>query len=280
MKKILVVGKNSYIGKSFGEFLQQWPDQYHVDAISVRDDSWRTLSFNGYDCIFHLAGLAHIKETHENRHLYYEIDRDLPIEIAKKASLEGVKQFIFMSSMSVYGLETGVITPETIPSPKTNYGIAKIQAELAIKALEHDYFKVCILRPPMVYGKGCKGNFNGVVRLVKMLPIFPKVNNKRSMLYIENLCSFVKKVIDEEYTGLYFPQNREYMNTTQLAKWISDGIGKKVYMSLMLGLGVRLLQLVSAKSRKGFGTLIYKGLEKHNFDYCTGELEESVKRSV
>ena len=176
----------------------------------------------------------------------------LPIEIAKKASLEGVKQFIFMSSMSVYGLETGVITPETIPSPKTNYGIAKIQAELAIKALEHDYFKVCILRPPMVYGKGCKGNFNGVVRLVKMLPIFPKVNNKRSMLYIENLCSFVKKVIDEEYTGLYFPQNREYMNTTQLAKWISDGIGKKVYMSLMLGLGVRLLQLVSAKSRKGF----------------------------
>lgn len=280
MIRVLITGAGSYIGVSFEKYLSQWRDNYCVETLDMLDVHWKEKDFSLFDVVFHVAGIAHVKEIKENKCLYYSVNRDLAVEVAEKAYLEGVRQFIFMSSMSVYGLETGVITSDTIPAPKTNYGAAKLEAESGIRTLENDHFKVCILRPPMVYGKGCKGNFNGVVDIVKKVPVFPKVDNQRSMLYIDNLCSFVKKAIDEEFSGLFFPQNSEYMNTTQLAKWIGEGIGKKMHMSVLLGLGVKTLQLISSKARKGFGTLIYKDLEKNSFDYCVIDSEESVKRSI
>lgn len=280
MKNILVIGQNSYIAKSFINFLSQWPESYSVDSISVRDDSWKEVSFHKYDTIYLLAGYVHVKETRGNAHKYYELDRDLPVEIARKACSDGVNQFIFMSSMSIYGLEIGVITPDTVLSPKTHYGKAKLEAENILQAMENDAFKVCIVRAPMVYGKGCKGNFNGLVFFVKHFPVFPRVNNNRSLIFIDNLCSFIKKAVDENLTGIYFPQNREYMNTTRMAIWISESFKKKIFISSLFGLAVRIMQLFSSKARKGFGTLIYKDTEIFNFDYCCVDLEESIKRSI
>ncbi len=97
MKKILITGANSYVGTSFEKWLSQWPDKYHVDTIDMIDGTWREKSFVGYDVIFHVAGIAHIKETKENAHLYYEINRDLAFETAQKAKADGTKQFIFLS---------------------------------------------------------------------------------------------------------------------------------------------------------------------------------------
>ena len=128
MKKILITGANSYIGTSFEKYLKEnYPDEYIVDTVDMIDGSWREKSFAGYDSVFHVAGIAHQKETKKNAHLYYEVNRDLAVETAKKAKSEGVKQFIFLSSMSVYGMDTGVITKETKPNPKSNYGKSKFQ---------------------------------------------------------------------------------------------------------------------------------------------------------
>ncbi len=280
MKKILITGAGSYVGESVKVFLLQWPEQYQVDTVHTKTKEWSQLSFDGYDSVFHVAGIAHIKETRENRDLYYKVNRDMAVEIAQKAKESGVAQFIFMSTMSVYGMETGVITKDTPTNPKNSYADSKLQAERFINNLADECFKICILRPPMIYGKGCKGNFQSVIKIVKKSPVFPKVRNQRSLIYIDNFSSFVKKVIDENLEGLYFPQNKEYMNTTQMATWIAEKLGKKEFISVTAGVGIKCIQPVVGLAKKAFGTLIYKDTEDFNFDYCSVDLEKSIKRSV
>lgn len=279
MKKILITGANSYIGTSFEKYIKEnHPDEYVVDTIDMIDGNWRKKSFAGYDSVFHVAGIAHQKETKKNAHLYYEVNRDLAIETAQKAKAEGVKQFIFLSSMSVYGMDTGVITKDTSPNPKSHYGKSKWQAEQDISCLRDDNFSVCILRPPMVYGKGCKGNFQTVVKIVKISPIFPKVKNERSMLYIENLSSFVKCSVDNCLAGVYFPQNKEYMCTSNMALWISEKFQKKTYLECITGMCVSFLSLVHPAAKKAFGSLVYDMEEDR--DSCVIGEEDSVKESV
>ncbi len=280
MKKILITGANSYIGVSFENYMKQWADEYAVDTVDMIDGTWREKDFSEYDVVFHVAGIAHKKETKENAPLYYKVNRDLVIEAAKKAKADGVKQFVFLSSMSVYGMDVGVITKETAPMPKSNYGKSKLEAEEGIYVLSSDDFKICTLRPPMVYGKGCKGNFQTVCKLVKKSPIFPKVNNERSMIYIDNLCSFVKLCIDRDLSGLYFPQNKEYVKTSDMAKIIAEEIQKKIWVSGIAGAGVCVLRPFVGIAKKAFGSLIYKDTEEFNYSYCVVENSDSVRLSV
>lgn len=280
MKKILITGANSYIGTSFENYMKQWADEYSVDTVDMIDGTWRERDFGEYDVVFHVAGIAHKKETKENAALYYKVNRDLAIETAKKAKEDGVKQFIFLSSMSVYGMDTGIITKETVPLPKSNYGKSKLQAEEGINALASDDFKVCTLRPPMVYGNGCKGNFQTVVKIVKKSPVFPKIKNERSMIYIDNLSSFVKLCIDRELSGLYFPQNKEYVRTVDMAKNIAAKLDKKRYFSILLGCGVFAIRPFVSVAKKGFGTLTYRDTEELDYCYCVVDNEESIKRSI
>lgn len=280
MKKILITGANSYIGVSFENYMKQWADEYSVDTVDMIDGTWREKDFSEYDVVFHVAGIAHKKETKENAGIYYKVNRDLAIETAKKAKEDGVKQFIFLSSMSVYGMDTGVITKETVPMPKSNYGKSKLQAEEGINALASDDFKVCTLRPPMVYGKDCKGNFQTVVKIVKKSPVFPRIKNERSMIYIDNLASFVKLCVDRELCGLYFPQNREYVTTVDMAKGIAAKLEKKRYFSYLLGCGVFVLRPFVSVAKKGFGTLTYLNTEELDYLYCVVDNEESIKRSI
>ena len=280
MKKILITGSGSYIGESFKEYLKQYGEEYSTDTLDMQRADWREHDFSGYDVVYHVAGIAHRKETSENAHLYYEVNRDLALEVARKAKSEGVSQLIFLSSMSVYGIERGVITPDTPLAPKSNYGRSKMEAEEGMAELASEDFAICTLRPPMVYGKGCKGNFVSVVSLVRKLPFFPRVENRRSMIYIDNLSSFVKMAIDRELSGVYFPQNREYMNTSQMAMGIAEGLGKKCRLSRLLGFGVKLLMPFVSMAKKGFGTLIYENTESLDFEYIVISAEESVKISV
>lgn len=279
MKRILITGANSYIGTSFEQYIKDnFPEDYIVDTVDMIDGSWREKSFAGYDSVFHVAGIAHQKETKKNAHLYYEVNRDIAIETAQKAKAEGVKQFIFLSTMSVYGMDTGVITRDTNPNPKSNYGKSKWQAEQAIVLLENESFHVCVLRPPMVYGKGCRGNFVKVKRIVEKFPIFPYVKNKRSMVYIDNLSSFVKKCVDDIHKGVFFPENEEYVSTEDLVKGISEAIGKKVYFEHITGAVIRILRVFHPTLRKAFGTLIYNVDE--TMKYCTVSKLDSIRRSV
>jgi UDP-glucose 4-epimerase len=255
MKNILITGKNSYIGTSLENWLMREPDKYKVDTVDMKDGSWKEKDFSQYDVVFHVAGIAHIKETSDNQDLYYKVNRDLAYETAQKAKQDGVEQFVFLSSMSVYGIENGVIDKDTPLKPNSAYGKSKIEAEELINKLQDDSFTVATLRPPMVYGKGCRGNYPRLVGLALKTPIFPKVDNKRSMIYIDNLSEFVKQLIDSRSGGLFFPQNAEYVNTSEMVRLIAEAHGKKIVMTKLFNPLLRLLSVSTVN--KVFGDLVY-----------------------
>lgn len=256
MKKILITGKNSYIGTSLGNWLNKEPSKYKVDSIDLKNSSWKDKSFSKYDVVFHTAGIAHIKESNENYSLYFKVNRDLAYETAQKAKADGVSQFIFLSSMSVYGLENGRINRNTPLKPNSAYGKSKVEAENLINTLVDGSFTVTILRPPMVYGKGCKGNYQRLVKLALKTPIFPNVNNKRSMIHIDNLSEFVKLLVDNCSGGLFFPQNAEYVNTSEMVKYIAEVHGNKLLMTNLFTSLLRSLNISTLN--KVFGDLTYE----------------------
>ncbi|MFL2095840.1 NAD-dependent epimerase/dehydratase family protein [Marinilactibacillus psychrotolerans] len=275
MKKILITGKNSYVGKSLEKWLENHPDRYSIDSISLRNDSWKKKDFSDYDVVFHVAGIAHIRETKENAPYYYKVNRDLAYEVAQKARIEGVKQFIFLSSMSVYGIETGVIDNNTTPNPNSNYGKSKLQAEELITSLGDVSFKVAILRPPMIYGKGCKGNYTRLVRLALKIPVFPDIENKRSMIYIDNLCEFVRLLIDSSSSDLFLPQDKEYVCTSDMVKRIAEIHGKQIRMTRLFNPLLRLLK--TSTINKVFGDLVYeKYMPERKMEYQVYDFKSSI----
>lgn len=288
MKRILITGANSYIGSSFEEWLKKYLDDYSVDTLGTKDEEWRKKDFSGYDAVFHVAGIAHVdvkKATEETKELYYKINRDLTIEIAKKAKEEGVIQFIFMSSIIVYGDsapigQKKVITKETIPIPSNFYGDSKLQAEKGILPMQSEDFNVVVLRPPMIYGKGSKGNYQKLAKLAKVCPIFPDVNNERSMLHIDNLCEFVRLMIDNKEKGLFFPQNEEYVKTSGMVELIAEVHGKKIKMTRIFN---PVLRVISSKIKfinKVFGNLVYdKIISEYKSHYFMRTIEESIKET-
>lgn len=266
MKKILITGKDSYIGTSLEKWLSQWPDKYTVDTVDMISDSWKEKDFSKYDVVFHVAGIAHVSSDPKLKNLYYKVNRDLTIATARKAKNEGVQQFIFMSSIIVYGDSSSskrVIDRNTIPTPSNFYGNSKLQAEEGIRGLESDKFKIVILRPPLIYGKGSKGNYPKLAKLAQKLPVFPDIDNERSMLHIDNFCEFIKLMIDNEESGLFFPQNKEYVKTSELVKTIADVHGKKIWMTKVFNPALRLMFGIRIVN-KVFGNLVY---EKSMSDY-------------
>lgn len=288
MKKILITGDHSYIGTSFEKHLKQWPDRYQVDTINMRGEEWRETSFSGYDAVYHVAGIAHSdygKISAERADLYYRVNTHLAVETAKKAKADGVKQFIFMSSASVYGEsapigEDKVVNRDTPVSPVNSYGDSKVQAENGIMPLQDEFFKVAVLRPPMIYGKGCKGNYSTLTKLAKKLPVFPYVENQRSMLYIENLVEFVRLVVDNEEQGIFWPQNNEYTNTSEMVKMIAQVHDKRVVMVKGLNWALKLMSHVTGLVNKAFGSLRYDHeMSRYKQEYCIRNLADSIKET-
>lgn len=257
MKRILITGANSYIGTSFEKYMAQWPEEYQVDTVDMIDGTWREKSFSGYDCVYHVAGIAHIKETEDNAHLYYEINRDLAIETAKKSKADGVRQFIFLSSMSVYGMEEGAIDFNTPTEPISHYGKAKLEAEKGIDLLRDNHFAVAVLRPPMVYGDGCKGNYQSLIKFAKVMPFFPDYKNKRSMIRIDRLCRYIKKLVDECTDGLVLPQDENYVCTCEMVQQIAAQNGKKLPLLRIFNPFVSIVKRYTVAGKKAFGDLYY-----------------------
>ena len=286
MKKILITGANSYIGMSFEKYMAQWPDQYQVDTVDMIDGTWRQMSFAGYDAIYHVAGIAHSdsgKISPEKAKLYYAVNTDLTVETAEKAKAEGVKQFVFMSSAIVYGESAPigkrkVITKETPVSPANSYGDSKVQAENGILPLNDESVKVVVLRPPMIYGPGSKGNYPVLSKLAQKLPVFPVVDNQRSMLFIGNLMEFVRLMIENEESGIFWPQNGEYSNTTELVQLIAQAHGKKILLIKGFGWALKLMSRVTGLVNKAFGSLSYDmEMSSYRQPYQRTSLTESVQ---
>ena len=261
MKKILITGANSYVGASFEKWLSQWPDKYHIDTIDMIDDTWREKSFAGYDVVFHVAGIAHVSADPSKKDLYYRINRDLAVDTAKKAKNDGVKQFIFMSSMIIYGADEPVgkekiITRDTQPNPADFYGDSKLQADLVIQKMADNRFIVSIMRPPVIYGPGCKGNFPKLLKLAKYALIFPNIENRRSMIYIDNFTECVRLVINNASGGIFFPQNEEYVATKDI---IADYRKIKGKIIFMMPVPVFVCKILSRNKsfNKAFASKIY-----------------------
>lgn len=267
MKKILIAGANSYIGDSVKYYLSEYPEKYQVDVLETKGYTPTSKTFEGYDVVFCVTGIAHIKETEDNRPLYFKVNRDLVVDLAKAAKEAGVKQFILLSSMAVYGKTTGTITKETKVAPVSAYGVSKAQADREIREIEDEGFTFACLRPPMIYGKGCRGNYQSLRLFALKSPIFPKYKNARSMLYIGNLCEFVKHLIDSEKGGLFFPQNSEYVETSKMVKAIAEQYGRKIIFSSIFNIGIKRSKADIIK--KVFGSLTYEKVDlvdKYSFD--------------
>ena len=288
MKRILITGAGSYIGTSVERYLSQWPNRYRVDTVSLRGDGWRQTSFRGYDAVLHAAGIVHQKSSKNDPAQAEEYDRVnhlLAVETAEKARAEGVGQFLFLSSASVYGLNAPLgkvvmITKDTPLKPVDNYGISKAKAEEGLRALAGEGFRVAILRPPMIYGRGCKGNYCTLAKLAKRMPVFPWVDNKRSMLYIENLSEFIRQLIDDGAEGIFCPQNNEYVNTSDMVSRIAHCNGRGILMVRGVTWALKLLRPVTGMVDKAFGSLCYDfALSTYTRDYCVKDLPESIQET-
>lgn len=259
MKNVLIAGTHSYIGESFKCFLEQYSNNYIVNEIATKGLVPTPDMFYGYNVIFCVAGIAHIKETAKNSHLYFEVNRDMVVAIAKAAKEARVKQFILLSSMSVYGMVSGQITKKTEPKPNTAYGMSKLQADEKIKKMEDDNFIFTCFRPPMVYGKNCTGNYQALRKFALKSPLFPDYINFRSMIYIGNLCEFVKNSIDFEKRGVFFPQNAEYTNTSEMVRLIAEAHEKKIKLTKAFNWAIKGKKFGIVE--KVFGDLIYEKVD-------------------
>ncbi|WP_332628468.1 NAD-dependent epimerase/dehydratase family protein [Halalkalibacter flavus] len=283
MKRILVTGKNSYIGNQFEEWVNQYKDHYMIDKISVRDLEWKDTDFSAYDTILHLAGIAHVSRDPKMEELYYKVNCDLTIELAKKAKSEGVKQFIFLSSIIVYGESSTtekVINRNTVPIPSNFYGNSKLQAERKINELVDDNFKIAIIRPPMIYGKGSKGNYPKLAKAALKVPFFPDIENERSMLHIDNLCEFIRIIINNKEEGLFFPQNNQYTKTSELVRLIGEAHGKQVKLTKVFNPLIKPLIGRVEILNKLFGNLKYDHeISGYKDDYIVKSFVDSIKHT-
>lgn len=282
MKKILITGAGSYIGTKVQQWLEQWPEEFKVEAVDTIDNQWRKTDFSQYDVVYNVAGIAHVKAAKGEGPLYYAVNRDLVIDIAKTAKDAGVKQFIHMSSMIVYKevrtLAGKQIHKDTKPAPNGFYGDSKLQGEEGVLKLASDSFKVCIIRPPMIYGPGCKGNFPRLVWLAQITPIFPAWHNKRSMLYIDNLCEFVKQLVLHEVDGIVFPQNGEYADTVDIIRYYAKAHGKKIWITRLFNPLIWLLGDYVRSLGKMFSNSTYDmEMSDYPFEYRVMSLEDSFK---
>lgn len=292
-KNVLITGANSYIGESLQSYAEIHYPNLSINTIDMMDRSWREFDFSPYDAVFHVAGIAHAdigSVGDEEKARYYAVNRDLAIETAKIAKESGVKQFIFMSSIIVYGDSAPygkkkVIDESTIPSPANFYGDSKWQADQGVRKLGDDRFHVAVLRPPMIYGRGSKGNYPVLAKLAKRLPVFPDVNNQRSMLYIDNLCELLCLLILSGEGGVYFPQNKQYSDTSELVRMIALAGGKKVHTTRILNGVVALASHMPGKigdmADKAFGSFVYsQNLSEYcGMEYRVNTLEESIKKT-
>lgn len=283
MIKVLITGAGSYVGESVREYILATTSEFEIDAVDTKGDNWKKADYSKYDVVYHVAGIAHVNADLEMETLYYQVNCDLTIDVAKHAKNAGVRQFVFMSSQIVFHesqtLKTEIITSETKECPNNFYGDSKLQAEKGLHELESENFKVCILRPCMIYGPNAKGNFPRLARLATKIPIFPCWHNKRSMLYIDNLAEFVKQIILRQMRGTFYPQNREHIDTVEIVRYFANASGKKIWITKLLNPFVWMGSFVFQPINKMFATYYYDPkMSKMDFDYQLVNFEESLKR--
>jgi len=260
-KKILTTGINSYVGNKFAE---NCANDFEIDKISLRDDGWEEIDFSKYDSVLHVAGIAHTSKDLSLKDKYYAVNTELTYQVAKKAKQDGVAQFIFMSSIIIYGDsepigQQKVITKNTKPKPDDFYGDSKLKAEQKLESLISDNFKIAIVRPPMIYGGGSKGNYSKLVKLAKYAFIFPDIKNQRSVLHIDKLSNELKSIVTNQQSGIFIPQDNNYFCTSDFIKeYRAEQLDKKTYLTKLFNPVIILMAKKMCFVNKVFGNLVYE----------------------
>lgn len=288
MKKILILGANSYIGTSFHNYLTtKYPGQYQADIVSLRGDAWKALDWSGYDSVMNVTGKAHAdisSLTEEQKQEYYAINCELAVEAAKKVIADGAAQYVCFSSIIVYGDSSNSrkpvrITADTEPAPSNFYGDSKWQAEQKLQELfgtemrltqpdatdesvsdsPHTGTQLAILRLPMIYGPGCKGNYQTLVKIAQKLPLFPTYHNERSVLRIDHLCEYLRTLAESGEGGPFWPQEDAYRSTPDMVFELAQTSGHHMFRAGWMNPFVRMAFYLPGKpgklARKAFGTL-------------------------
>ena len=281
--RIIITGTKGYLATSLADYFIK-RNNSTVLLLDVKNNSWGDTSFKEFDLIIHCAALVHKNEKLYSLAEYEKINTKLTVDLAKKAKSDGVKHFIFISTMAVYGSRISCflkneITDKTDCVPKTKYGISKYKAENEIVKLKDERFIVSIVRPPFVYGKNCPGNYVTLKKLVLKLGIVPKIKNLKSMIYIGNLCELMLRISELEYSSIYMPQNNPMLSTAELSQLIAEYNGRKVLFSAVFKPFVYIASLFLPPVRKAFGNEFYSmQLSKEiPFDYNLFDCEASIK---
>lgn len=283
--KILVVGKNSYIGNHIDDWLTKHGHQ--VAQLDVLDDSWKQFDYSPYSSIIHVAGIVHQPKCNDWE-LYKKVNTDMPIAIATMAKEQGVKQYIYFSTMGVYGfgkkLKPNIIDETTPLNASGMYSCSKLMAEEGLQKLNDSNFCVAFIRPPSVYGKGCKGGYiSGFASIVRRLPIVPKTyeNVKQSFIYIDNLTELVRLIVETNKNGAFCPQDDKAINANELLEYLALGMGKQYRDSIILGWLVKVFSFFSFV-KKAYGGVEYaESLSSINgLNYVVVPIAEGMKRTV
>lgn len=243
--KIILTGASGFIGKNIIENFSE----FEIVPFSLRTKQISDIDFSNIDIVIHLAALVHqMKGAPEAD--YFKINSELTFNIASIAKNNGVKHFIFLSTVKVYG-ET---TKEGFPwneysecKPTDPYGKSKLEAENRISALSDNNFQVSIIRTPLVYGKGVKGNVFSLMKLVEKINLLPLggIENKRTMVYVKNLIALINRIIEKKQSGIFLAGDDTSMSTSKMVTIISSAMSKKIILFKIPKFILKLLVLIT-----------------------------------
>lgn len=256
--KLLLTGSSGFVGSYF---IDHYMNKYAILPFSFMKNDLSKLDLSNIDSIIHLSALVHQMSGAETEE-YQRVNVDNTLRLAQKAKESGVKQFIFMSTVKVYGEETDqAYTENTSCMPEDEYGKSKLKAEQKLLKLEDENFTVSIIRTPIVYGYGVKANIKNLINLVNKISILPfaDIRNRRSMVYIGNLSHLIDTIIEKNCSGIFLASDDEPISTTYLIELIAKELDKKIYL-VKIPFFKNLLKIV----KPSFYKRLYESLEVDN----------------
>jgi nucleoside-diphosphate-sugar epimerase len=248
---ILLTGATGFVGKRLArhidqntahtltcavrqQYLVHYGSEVQVDGFSSGTD-W-SAALHGQTTVIHTAARAHVMndKSEDPVQEFRQVNVDGTLKLARQAADAGIQRFVFVSSIKANGEQTALgqpYTPEDQPAPEDPYGLSKLEAEQGLRELASETgMEVVIIRPPLVYGPGVKGNFASMIRLVeKGLPLpLGAIHNKRSLVALDNLVDLIITCIDHPAAAnqVFLAGDGEDLSTTELLRAVASAMGK------------------------------------------------------
>ena len=235
---IILTGSSGFLGS---RFLRKSAFREQATPVSLQKTPVSEIDFEGVTNVLHCAGIAHRMEKTDEK-LYFDVNRDLTLALAKASKAAGVKHFIFLSTIKVFDLDSsdnliqGNLAPlpavaiakvgSVLSPPPDAYGLSKLEAETGLKELEDKNFGVTIIRPPLIYGPGVKGNLLKLMQAIQGSGPLPLggIKNRRSMIFVDNLITLIDCLIRKGENITITPSDQPAISTSELAQHLANTI--------------------------------------------------------